>query len=154
MSFLLTTFVPGIPDSILTDTSDESVTDRHIAGKGDFVEVSNPILAGVSGTVHIGMDKDLITLKGSTRNRAAGLSHCNDICGWHRIGNLVNQSRARPLSSLLTYAVELARNPGADVEVDTKVLDRSDEVGHLARLYLHFSTLVDTDKARGAPAVE
>ena len=30
---------------------------------GDFVEVGSPILAGVAGTVHVGMDLDLVALK-------------------------------------------------------------------------------------------
>ena len=65
--FLAHTFVPGIPTEIAqSDQSDHSSTasvERHLPGMGDFVEVSSPILAGVAGAVHIGMDTGLIALK-------------------------------------------------------------------------------------------
>ena len=62
--FLAHTFVPGIPNEILADdpTSTETV-EREIPGMGDFVEVGSPILAGVAGTVHVGMDTGVIALK-------------------------------------------------------------------------------------------
>ena len=62
--FLAHTFVPGIPNEILADdpTSTETV-EREIPGMGDFVEVGSPILAGVAGTVHVGMDTGVIALQ-------------------------------------------------------------------------------------------
>ena len=62
--FLAHTFVPGIPEEILAgDTSNTGTVERSLPGMGDFVEVGSPILAGVAGTVHVGMDTGLIALK-------------------------------------------------------------------------------------------
>ena len=61
--FLAHTFVPGIPEVILnSDPSDTSTVERQLPGMGDFVEVSRPILAGVAGAVHVGMDTGIIAL--------------------------------------------------------------------------------------------
>ena len=50
--FLAHTFVPGIPEQILTaDPSSTATVERQISGMGAFVEVSSPILAGVAGTL-------------------------------------------------------------------------------------------------------
>lgn len=63
------TFVPGIPAEVLqaseeaptrTFKEDIGVKELQIAGLGDVIDVSSPILAGVAGHVHVGMDKKLI----------------------------------------------------------------------------------------------
>ena len=62
--FLAHTFVPGIPEEIRTgDATSTATVERNLPGMGDFVEVANPILAGVAGAVHIGSDTGLIALK-------------------------------------------------------------------------------------------
>ena len=62
--FLAHTFVPGIPEAILeSDPFRTEPVERSLPGMGDFLEVSSPILAGVAGTVHLGMDLDLVALK-------------------------------------------------------------------------------------------
>ena len=62
--FLAHTFVPGIPEEIRNSDSFSTATiERSLPGMGDFVEVSSPILTGVAGSVHIGMDMGLIVLK-------------------------------------------------------------------------------------------
>ncbi len=134
--FLAHTFVPGIPDEILTGgpTGDAAV-ERNIPGLGDFVEVASPILAGVAGAVHVGMDTSLIALK---IQRAIGqqvyLISVVFVVGVFAAFWLVNLA-ANPMGELLAYAVALARDE-ADRE-DAPVLHRDDEVGHLARLFKH-----------------
>ncbi len=62
--YLAHTFVPGIPEQVrASDPSSTEPVERSIPGMGDFVEVGSPILAGVAGTVHVGMDLDLVALK-------------------------------------------------------------------------------------------
>ena len=134
--FLAHTFVPGIPEEILADdpTSTETV-ERHIPGMGDFVEVGSPILAGVAGTVHVGMDTDVIALK---VQRAIG-RQLYLVCIIFAVGVaaaiwFVNLA-ARPLGDVLAYAVALARNEEDEVSNRDKILERKDEAGHLARLF-------------------
>jgi len=60
------TFVPGIPDEVRAGQADPSgvtVKDVELPGMGGFIQVSAPILAGVAGTVCVGMDKNIIHAK-------------------------------------------------------------------------------------------
>ncbi len=137
--FLAHTFVPGIPAEIRdSDPFNMETVERSVSGMGDFVEVGSPILAGVAGTVHVGMDTGLIALK---IQRAIGqqvyLFSIILVAGIFAAIWLVNLA-AKPLGALLGYAVGIARGGGGDGgEADDKLLGRDDEVGHLARLFLH-----------------
>ncbi|NDY56611.1 response regulator [Desulfovibrio sulfodismutans] len=60
------TFVPGIPDEIQKaqiDPSGFTVKDVDLPGIGGFIQISAPILAGVAGTVSVGMAKNIIHAK-------------------------------------------------------------------------------------------
>ena len=136
--FLAHTFVPGIPAEIRdSDPFNMETVERSVSGMGDFVEVGSPILAGVEGTVHVGMDTGLIALK---IQRAIGqqvyLFSIILVAGIFAAIWLVNLA-AKPLGALLGYAVGIARGGGDGGEADDKLLGRDDEVGHLARLFLH-----------------
>ena len=138
--FLAHTFVPGIPAEIRdSDPFNMETVERSLPGMGDFVEVGSPILAGVAGTVHVGMDTGLIALK---IQRAIGqqvyLFSIILVAGVFAAIWLVNLA-AKPLGTLMGYAVGLARGEGDEGEGDDKLLGRDDEVGHLARLFLHVS---------------
>ena len=138
--FLAHTFVPGIPEQILVaDPSDTTTFERQIPGMGDFVEVSRPILAGVAGAVHVGMDTGIIALN---VQRAIGqqvyLISIVFVVGVLAAIWLVNLA-ARPIADVLTYAVALARGQEEELEPAEKVLARKDEAGQLARLFLHVS---------------
>ena len=117
---------------------------------GDFVEVSSPILAGVAGAVHIGMDTGLIALK---IQRAVGqqvyLISSIFIIGIFSAIWLIRLA-ARPIDSVIAYAARLAREQKVETS-DDKLLSRDDEVGQLARLFLYFSMVMDFDKAQGTP---
>ena len=63
------TFVPTVPGDVLelqgrTRTQAVSgaaaINNLRIEGTGDFLDVALPILAGVAGYVHVGMDRSLI----------------------------------------------------------------------------------------------
>ena len=150
--FLAHTFVPGIPEEIrASDPSSTATVERSLPGRGDFVEVGSPILAGVAGTVHIGMDTGLIALK---IQRAIGqqiyLISIIFVVGIFAAIWLVGFA-ARPVDKLLAYAVRLARERGEGAASDDKLLARNDEAGQLARLFLYFAEVMDLEKARGAP---
>ncbi len=73
--FLAHTFVPGIPEQILeSDPFRTEPVERSLPGMGDFIEVGSPILAGVAGTVHLGMDLDLVAAQDPAGDRATDLS--------------------------------------------------------------------------------
>ena len=152
--FLAHTFVPGIPHEILESDFmiTESVT-RNIAGLGDFVEVSAQILAGHVGTAHIGMDVSHVTLAiQQAIGKQVYLIAIIFFVGIFAAIWFVSLA-ARPVNSLLEYAVTLAKQEHqADADAGGKqILERNDEVGHLARLYLYFSTIADQEKIQQHP---
>lgn len=138
------TFVPGIPEEIRAgDVTSTTTVERSLPGMGDFIEVASPILAGVAGTVHIGMDTGLIALK---IQRAIG-QQIYLICIIFVVGVFaaiwfVNYA-ARPIDGVLNFAVGLARERSSDGATGQKLLVRNDEAGDLARLFLHFSQEAD-----------
>ena len=143
--FLAHTFVPGIPEVIRTDDPFKTeAIERNLPGMGDFVEVGSPILAGIAGTVHVGMDTGLIALK---IQRAIGrqvyLICIILVVGFFAAIWLVNLA-ANPLGDLLAYAVGRAR--GEDGASDDKLLSRDDEVGHLANLFFYVSEGKETNR--------
>ena len=147
--YLAHTFVPGIPQEILDSELHvgETVT-RNLAGMGDFVEVSSYILAGHVGSVHIGMDVSHVAL---AIQQAIG-NQIYLIAIIFFVGIFASiwfvSFAAKPVNSLLDYAVTLARDETAedDESADEKLLTRNDEVGHLARLFQYFSTVRDPEK--------
>lgn len=60
------TFVPGVPEELrggavaAASASGEGVEDVDIPGMGEYIDVSAPILAGIAGAVHVGMDRSII----------------------------------------------------------------------------------------------
>ena len=135
--YLAHTFVPGIPDEILaSDHSSTEPVERDLPGLGIFLEVGSPILAGVAGHVHVGMDRDVVELK---IQRAIGqqiyLVAVILVIGVLAAIWLVNLA-AKPLGELLAYAVDLSRDGDPDALSGRDILSRDDEAGHLARLFL------------------
>lgn len=145
------TFVPGIPREILAaDRRALGSTSRQLPGFGEFIEVSSPILDGIAGSVHVGMDKGLIALKIQTaigqQVYLISIIFIVSIVGSFLLVNLA----AKPLGRLGGYATHLVA-PDAPVNLSADemraLLERNDEVGQLARLFHHLST-------RGAAAAE
>ncbi len=156
--FVAHTFVPGIPAEIRADDPNRTApVERSLMGMGDFVEVGSPILAGVAGTVHVGMDTSLIALK---IQRAIGrqvyLISIIFIGGVFAAIWLVNLA-ARPMGRLLAYTVDLARQAGRAEEGEQelsaedreRLLARRDEVGQLARLSHFLAHGADTPLPTG-----
>ena len=152
--YLAHTFVPGIPDEILESERivGETVS-RNLAGLGDFVEVSSYILAGHVGSVHIGMDVSHVAL--AIQQAIGNQIYLIAIIFFIGIfGSIWFVSfAAKPINALLDYAVVLAKREQSDdaAEADHVVLERNDEVGHLARLFQYFSTVSDPNKIEDVP---
>ena len=147
--FLAHTFVPGIPEQILaSDPSNTETVERRLSGADSYVEVGSPILAGVAGTVHIGMDKSLITLKiQQAVGRQMYLISSIFVVGIFAAIWLINLA-AKPISGLLNYAVQLAKEQKGEDASQSPLLNRNDEAGQLARLFLYFSKIVDPDRVQ------
>ena len=146
--FLAHTFVPGIPEEIKNGVpSDTETIHRSLYGMGDYVEVGSDILAGAGGTVRIGVDKSLISLK-----IKAAIGHQMYLISIIFVIGIVAtvwfiNFAANPLAELLAYAVHLAKDD-SDFSMDAKkLLERDDEAGQLARLFRYFSTMADIEKA-------
>lgn len=59
------TFIPVVPEAVLNLVADNareaaSDSDVRVVEAGDLIDISAPILAGLGGTVHVGMDRQLI----------------------------------------------------------------------------------------------
>ena len=150
--FLAHTFVPGIPEEILNaDPTDISTVERQLPGMGEFVEVSRPILAGVAGAVHVGMDTGMIALQVQRAiGRQVYLISIVFVLGVVAAIWLVNLA-AKPIGDVLTYAVALARGEEKAAQSVESVLCRKDEAGQLARLFAHFSK-GQAPRASGVPS--
>lgn len=154
--FLAHTFVPGIPSEIMaSDVNQIETVERQITGMGEFVEVGSPILAGVAGSVHIGMDLNLVSLKiqqaiGQQIYLISGIFFVGIFAAMWLV-NLVS----KPIDSLQNFAVQLAKQE-TDEEENEALLVRKDELGNLARLYLYFSRVSDDEKvgATQTPSVQ
>ena len=132
------TFVPGVPKEIATgDRKAVATVERSLAGIGDFVEVASPILDGVIGSVHVGMDQGAVALKIRTaiarQAYLISIIFIISVIATYVLVNLV----ARPLARLGGYARQLAAPdaPGAITPQQVRaLLERNDEVGQLARV--------------------
>jgi sensor histidine kinase regulating citrate/malate metabolism len=148
------TFVPGVPKEIMaSDRVKLATIDRKLPGFGEFVEVSSPILDGIAGSVHVGMDKGLIALKIQTaigrQVYLISIIFIVSIIGSFLLVNLA----AKPLARLGGYAMQLAAPAAPSTLTPDEVralLERNDEVGQLARLVRHLSTEAKTGAGAGA----
>ena len=137
------TFVPGVPPEIVTGERKVTPTiQRHFAGLGDFIEVASPILDGVIGSVHVGMDQGAVGLKIRTAiGRQAyllAIIFVISIIAAYVFMNMV----ARPLARLGGYARHLVTPDapgGLKPDEMQALLERNDEVGELARVVRHLA---------------
>lgn len=137
--YLAHTFVPGIPPEILkSDPHSVETVERSLPGIGDCVEVGSPILAGEAGTVHVGMDKGLISLKiQQAIGNQVWLLGAVFIIGVGA-GVWFVSLAAKPIGQVLAYGAALANSPTREADDADDVLGRSDEAGDLARLFQFF----------------
>ena len=141
------TFVPHIPEQISQSEPVEGTIERTLKGEGDFFEVSHPILAGVGGSVHVGIDQGIVSL---TIQQAMG-DQIVWISGIFTIsiilGILLVNLAAGPIQQLLHYAVSLAKKEDVDESRYEKLRKRNDEAGDLARLFEYFALVADPKRS-------
>lgn len=132
------TFVPVIPEPVLElthhrwqdGTPDEGVLVRRITLRtGDVIHVAVPVLAGVGGFVHIGMDRSIImSYIKSAALQQQGITMVIFVIS-AIIALLFIRSISRPLGRLTEYAKQVAAHDfSGTLDVTTK-----DEVGDLAQ---------------------
>lgn len=145
--WLAHTFVPGIPREIqLADRTIGTTVERQLPGFGEFVEVSSPILDGIAGSVHVGMDKGLIALKIQTaigqQIYLISIIFIVSIVGAYLLVNIA----AKPILHLGAYGTRLVAPdaPNALTTAEAQaLLERADEAGQMARLYRHLALRAD-----------
>lgn len=125
------TFVPKIPDNLINPEHPDdriSMKDIDVPGFGEIIDITKPILAGMAGYVHVGMDKEMITKY--VWMAIAKLQILMFFIFWGSVFILyllVNRI-SRPLDLLTEYARKLsAHDFTATVDIKSK-----DEIGILA----------------------
>ena len=144
------TFVPAVPKEVLAfieqsragpSTGNMVTTTLRLHGQGDFIHIYAPILAGVAGYVHVGMDQGVIRAQiWSTVARQQELVFAIFVLTVALAYLLVNRI-ARPLSQLAEYTRSLGTHDfaaGLDIPAAIQTLpERSkDEVGKLAQSFM------------------
>lgn len=125
------TFVPAVPkevEDIPTDRRGLHVTRIRIPGIGETLDISKPILAGVAGYVHVGMDMELIRQTSWDAVLKLQALLLVIFVGSVILLSVVVNAISRPLSTLTEYARKLAAHdftPEIEIESD-------DEIGLLA----------------------
>src|SRR5262245_1507367 len=144
------TFVPAVPKEVLAlikqsrtspSTGDTVTTTLQVRGLGDFIHIYAPILAGVAGFVHVGMDQSFIRAQiWSTVAKQQGLMFAIFILSIGLAYILVNRI-SRPLNQLADYTRSLATHDfaaGLDIPAEIEALPQKskDEVGRLAESFM------------------
>jgi phosphoserine phosphatase RsbU/P len=145
------TFVPGVPPEVLaiqrrataaaTDDGLVSV-DLYVPRLGDVIDISAPILTGVGGYAHVGMDRTVIRAKiWSALFQQQGLMLLIFLVSVVIAYLLVNRI-SQPLNLLADHARSLAASDFSDapnVPASIEALSRTskDEIGNLAGSFVH-----------------
>ena len=144
------TFVPAVPKEVLplieqsraSPTTGEVVTTKlQVKGLGDFIHIYAPILAGVAGFVHVGMDQSFIRAQiWATVVKQQGLMFAILILSIAVAYILVNRI-SRPLNLLADYTHSLASHDfsaGLDIPAEIESLPQKskDEIGKLAESFI------------------
>ncbi|MEF2229709.1 MAG: ATP-binding protein [Pseudodesulfovibrio sp.] len=126
------TFVPGVPtalSSLSFAKREQLVTELTLDGVGRVIDISEPVLAGVAGCVHVGMNKDLIVLYfWDTVLEMQGLMLVILL-----VCVVVLFAVIRRISRPLRQLTEYARRLGARDFSATLPFDSDDELGVLGR---------------------
>ena len=126
------TFVPSVPDEILNIKDEKekkiSIKDLSIRDRGQYIDIVAPILEGMAGYVHVGMDKGIIMSQmQSAMMRQLILIAIIFIFSVASVYFLVNKV-SQPLNKLAEYAKKLASHDfSSDIEIESH-----DEIGLLA----------------------
>ncbi|THB69910.1 MAG: HAMP domain-containing protein [Desulfovibrio sp.] len=129
--FVSHTFVPMVPEEVKglpVNPHGLMVNEVDMGERGEFIDTSKPILAGVAGYVHVGMDKGLI--RAYVRETVIKMQALLAVIFWGSVLLLfvVVKKISQPLTTLTEYAGKLADH---DFTAEVKITSR-DEVGLLA----------------------
>lgn len=145
------TFVPAVPQEVLPVikrsrtnpvTGDAVTTTLQIPGLGDFIHIYAPILAGVAGFVHVGMDQGFIQAQiWSTVAKQQGLIFAIFIASVVLAYIFVNRI-SRPLNQLADYTHSLITHDfaaGLNIPAEIEALPEKskDEIGKLAESFMN-----------------
>jgi PAS domain S-box-containing protein len=157
------TFAPIVPEELRglrEDARKTTVRRLHLAGQGDCLDVSAPILAGQLGYVHVGIDEERVrAVVWRTVLRQCILLGCIFAVGGVA-AYLLMRWVAQPLRKLAVKAEQVAsleddqpvaEGAGRDLEA---VSARRDEVGRLARSFHRMLHAVDIRETRLRDAEE
>jgi methyl-accepting chemotaxis protein len=159
------TFVPSIPEEVRSlggNRHETTVRRLKIQGRGEFIDICSPILAGEVGFVHVGMDRGLIqaSIRAATLQGIVLMIFLFILC--ILTANLLVYRFARPLQRLTDYAKALAAGDlatveGGDPDVEILTPARTDEVGQLAQAFRHMvrslHATIETER-RGRARIE
>jgi sigma-B regulation protein RsbU (phosphoserine phosphatase) len=144
------TFVPTVPGAVLelqrqsrsrAFNGGTSSNNLHIKGMGDFIDVASPILAGVAGSVHVGMDRALIRSRiWSAVTEQQELMFVIFLLSTLVAYMLVNRI-SQPLKQLAAHAGKLATQDFSEPltgpsDIDHLPKKSRDEVGELAESFI------------------
>ncbi len=141
------TFVPSFPNSLLqanlsSNNSQKNVSEITINGKRRL-DINHPILAGVLGNVHIGMDLEL--LESDISNSVRKVSTIAVV--FSVISCLLFYLVLRKTVNLIIYLSDISERItlGEEIEADTRMFTK-DEVGLLAHSFKNMVTQVRFQK--------
>src|SRR5262245_9895035 len=144
------TFVPTVPSAVLdlqrrtrglVINGDTPTNNLRIEGMGDFLDVAAPILAGVAGSVHVGMDRRLIR----SRIWTAVATHQGVMFVIFLLSALAAyvlvKRISQPLKQLAAHAGKLATQDFSEQVTGPSDIDHlpkksQDEVGKLAESFI------------------
>jgi phosphoserine phosphatase RsbU/P len=144
------TFVPTVPADVLelqrqTRTqafNDGALTNNlHVEGMGDVLDIALPILAGVAGYVHVGMDRSLIRSRiwsaVATQQGLMFIIFSLSVLVAYALVNRISQ----PLKQLEAHAGRLATQDFSEPvtrpsDIDDLPTKSRDEVGKLAQSFI------------------
>lgn len=125
------TFVPEVPAKVLNmhiDPHGMTIIRLDIPGYGNVMDISKPILAGVAGHVHVGMDMGLV--RSYIATAALRMQALMFFIFWGSVLllYLVMRKISKPLQLLTDYAHKLRQH---DFKADVRI-SSNDEIGMLA----------------------
>ena len=156
------TFVPAVPAELQaierpkwTDNGADQIRrqDIRVKGGGDYIDVAAPVLAGVAGSVHVGMDRGVIRADITSAILTQLLVLVGIFVVAVAVAGVVVGRISRPLSALTAHANEVAGKSfesGFDADESTlgPLAKGRDEIGELARAFLAMERVVASNISR------
>ena len=144
------TFVPTVPGDVLelqrqtrTQAFDGGALTNNlrVEGMGDFLDIALPVLAGVAGYVHVGMDRSLIRSRiwSAVATQQALMFVIFSLSVW--VAYVLVNRISKPLKQLAGHAGKLATQDFSEPETGPSDIGHlpaksHDEVGELAKSFI------------------